>query len=274
MYQNQHGRFTAVDPLLASGKSVNPQTFNRYAYTMNRPLILVDTDGLQAGAPVKATSVKISVRQDESPARGGTATSAVYDKDLAIAASAVATSLAQNEAGYALNRDLAFRSSKAFMDSVDADNIELSDVMDLVRERSYGTTGKDGSVILPDSVTTGELGANAGLSGGAVNAGISGTTGSSTYQNTAIDAKNEANKQNTERAEIKKEGGQRENNFVSSQKSAGAKIQFFDARGNSIGKPRLASENELRIIYRNAVSRGSAVATQVLADPKKERYLQ
>ncbi|MCZ2391539.1 MAG: hypothetical protein LC113_10735 [Acidobacteria bacterium] len=29
MYENRFGRFTAVDPLLASGKSANPQTFNR-----------------------------------------------------------------------------------------------------------------------------------------------------------------------------------------------------------------------------------------------------
>jgi len=50
-YYNDHGRFTAVDPLLASGKSANPQTFNRYAYTMNRPLILTDAKGLQAGKP-------------------------------------------------------------------------------------------------------------------------------------------------------------------------------------------------------------------------------
>lgn len=48
-YYNNHGRFTAVDPLLASGKSADPQTFNRYAYTMNRPLILTDPTGLQAG---------------------------------------------------------------------------------------------------------------------------------------------------------------------------------------------------------------------------------
>lgn len=48
-YYNNHGRFTAVDPLLASGKNSNPQTFNRYAYTMNRPLILTDATGLQSG---------------------------------------------------------------------------------------------------------------------------------------------------------------------------------------------------------------------------------
>ncbi len=48
-YNNKHGRFTAVDPLLASGKSANPQTFNRYVYVMNRPLILTDSTGLQAG---------------------------------------------------------------------------------------------------------------------------------------------------------------------------------------------------------------------------------
>jgi RHS repeat-associated protein len=45
-YHNAHGRFTAVDPLLASGKSANPQTFNRYAYTMNNPVNLVDPSGM------------------------------------------------------------------------------------------------------------------------------------------------------------------------------------------------------------------------------------
>ncbi|MBX3297681.1 MAG: hypothetical protein KF762_18430 [Acidobacteria bacterium] len=49
MYQNLHGRFTAVDPLLASGKSADPQTFNRYVYVMNNPLIYTDPTGLQAG---------------------------------------------------------------------------------------------------------------------------------------------------------------------------------------------------------------------------------
>ncbi len=49
MYENRHGRFTAVDPLLASGKSANPQTFNRFVYVLNNPLILMDPEGLQAG---------------------------------------------------------------------------------------------------------------------------------------------------------------------------------------------------------------------------------
>jgi RHS repeat-associated protein len=48
-YNNQHGRFTAVDPLLASGKSSNPQSFNRYAYTMNQPTTKTDSTGLQIG---------------------------------------------------------------------------------------------------------------------------------------------------------------------------------------------------------------------------------
>lgn len=47
MYANTFGRFTAVDPLLASGKSANPQTFNRYTYVLNNPLLLTDPDGLQ-----------------------------------------------------------------------------------------------------------------------------------------------------------------------------------------------------------------------------------
>ena len=48
-YYNNHGRFTAVDPLLASGKSSDPQTFNRYVYVMNSPLRLIDPSGMIAG---------------------------------------------------------------------------------------------------------------------------------------------------------------------------------------------------------------------------------
>lgn len=46
MYENRFGRFTAVDPLLASGKSANPQTFNRYIYVGNNPMFWVDQNGL------------------------------------------------------------------------------------------------------------------------------------------------------------------------------------------------------------------------------------
>ena len=46
MYQNLHGRFTAVDPLLASGNSANPQTFNRYIYVGNNPINITDPLGL------------------------------------------------------------------------------------------------------------------------------------------------------------------------------------------------------------------------------------
>ena len=45
-YNNNHGRFTAVDPLMASGDPANPQTFNRYIYVRNNPLILTDPTGL------------------------------------------------------------------------------------------------------------------------------------------------------------------------------------------------------------------------------------
>lgn len=45
MYENRFGRFTAIDPLLASGKSMNPQTFNRFAYVLNNPIVFTDGDG-------------------------------------------------------------------------------------------------------------------------------------------------------------------------------------------------------------------------------------
>jgi hypothetical protein len=74
MYENRHGRFTAVDPLLASGKSANPQSFNRYIYCLNNPLIFTDSRGLQAGFPgkwyksTKGDSVPVYVlNSDTSP---------------------------------------------------------------------------------------------------------------------------------------------------------------------------------------------------------------
>ena len=44
-YDNRFGRFTAVDPLLASGQSADPQTFNCYVYVMNKPTGLTDPSG-------------------------------------------------------------------------------------------------------------------------------------------------------------------------------------------------------------------------------------
>jgi RHS repeat-associated protein len=46
MYQNKHGRLTAVDPLMASADMGNPQTFNGYVYTGNNPINLTDPSGL------------------------------------------------------------------------------------------------------------------------------------------------------------------------------------------------------------------------------------
>jgi RHS repeat-associated protein len=45
MYNKNHGRFTAVDPLLESGEPIKPQTWNRYVYCLNNPLNLIDPDG-------------------------------------------------------------------------------------------------------------------------------------------------------------------------------------------------------------------------------------
>ena len=47
-YGSTQGRFTAADPLLGSGKAVDPQSWNRYAYVGNNPLAYVDPDGMLA----------------------------------------------------------------------------------------------------------------------------------------------------------------------------------------------------------------------------------
>jgi len=48
-YASTQGRFTSPDPLLASGKSLQPQSWNRYSYCVNDPLKYVDPKGLVWG---------------------------------------------------------------------------------------------------------------------------------------------------------------------------------------------------------------------------------
>lgn len=45
-FASVQGRFTSPDPLLQSGRAALPQSWNRYAYVLNSPLRLIDTDGL------------------------------------------------------------------------------------------------------------------------------------------------------------------------------------------------------------------------------------
>jgi len=45
-YSSMQGRFTSPDPLLASGNPALPQSWNRYSYCVNNPLINVDPSGL------------------------------------------------------------------------------------------------------------------------------------------------------------------------------------------------------------------------------------
>ena len=46
MYNPVLGRFTAVDPLAASALRSDPQTFNRYVYVRNSPLVMTDPTGM------------------------------------------------------------------------------------------------------------------------------------------------------------------------------------------------------------------------------------
>jgi RHS repeat-associated protein len=45
-YASTQGRFTSTDPLLSTGYPGSPQTWNRYSYTLNNPLRLIDPTGM------------------------------------------------------------------------------------------------------------------------------------------------------------------------------------------------------------------------------------
>jgi RHS repeat-associated protein len=69
------GRFTTPDPLMASARASNPQTWNRYAYTLNNPLRYVDPDGMDVPAecakdPNCTIKVKVNVIYDQTANHG------------------------------------------------------------------------------------------------------------------------------------------------------------------------------------------------------------
>jgi RHS repeat-associated protein len=69
------GRFTTPDPLMASAKASNPQTWNRYTYALNNPLKFVDPDGLEVpDSCVKDQNctivIKLNVVYDQTMNRG------------------------------------------------------------------------------------------------------------------------------------------------------------------------------------------------------------
>ncbi|MBI4752445.1 MAG: RHS repeat-associated core domain-containing protein [Acidobacteria bacterium] len=54
-YTNALGRFQSTDPFGGSGKTINPQTWNRFTYCLNNPVNFVDPLGLQNQPPGKQT---------------------------------------------------------------------------------------------------------------------------------------------------------------------------------------------------------------------------
>lgn len=44
-YSKNHGRFTTIDPELQSMKAVIPQSWNRYTYVLNNPILFIDPNG-------------------------------------------------------------------------------------------------------------------------------------------------------------------------------------------------------------------------------------
>ena len=57
-FSNSQGRFTTVDPSLTSGKPTVPQSWNRYSYVLNNPLLFVDPTGLIWGYKNSETNLQ------------------------------------------------------------------------------------------------------------------------------------------------------------------------------------------------------------------------
>jgi RHS repeat-associated protein len=89
-YSNVQGRFTGVDPLLASGNPSNPQSWNRYGYVLNNPMRLTDPTGMipqdtQKTKPEQQTAPMPQAPQEDplSPEDiNGPADAVIYEHDV------------------------------------------------------------------------------------------------------------------------------------------------------------------------------------------------
>jgi len=86
-YSNQMGRFVTPDPLLSSGRSGDPQTWNRYAYVRNNPIGRIDPSGLYDFKNTCGTNDKdcnAAFAQTQTNVRNAyKATQTAYDKAVA-----------------------------------------------------------------------------------------------------------------------------------------------------------------------------------------------
>ena len=66
------GRFTSPDPLMASAKISDPQTWNRYTYGLNNPLQFIDENGMAPCDDTKTECVhmQLNIIYDENARKG------------------------------------------------------------------------------------------------------------------------------------------------------------------------------------------------------------
>jgi RHS repeat-associated protein len=71
-YSSALGRFASPDPLMASARISNPQTWNRYSYALNNPLRFIDPLGMAAcdDKNTDCITVKVNVIYDQNANEG------------------------------------------------------------------------------------------------------------------------------------------------------------------------------------------------------------
>jgi hypothetical protein len=65
-FSSTQGRFTSADPLLASATAADPQSWNRYAYVGNNPMVFSDPSGLSRGPAGLYSSIHDADRAPQS----------------------------------------------------------------------------------------------------------------------------------------------------------------------------------------------------------------
>jgi len=114
MYNKNHGRFTTTDPTLLSVNGFNPQSWNRYVYVLNNPLLYTDPLGLW--------EIYYEDRYKDKKNKDGTITK-VFDRREVFARK---TKDDDNGASLAKQLGLTGKDAAKFAEKIAGDNIQLS----------------------------------------------------------------------------------------------------------------------------------------------------
>jgi RHS repeat-associated protein len=247
-YSSQHGRFTSVDPLMASASIKNPQTFNRYSYALNSPYKFTDPLGLAATNPQCGNGGRCDTQADDLDDKNGSSKKITPDPEVvAKLVNPTAQGVAVFDTELTVKVKVSITLTKGMINTLKKDGIEM--YQKGVTIGAAIVAAKKVEADRPSQIATKE--GNTGTLAGGGNPTAPTLTGTGSETNEKTTTYNDPFPTKEEKA-METEYGERETSFVNANKDT---IVTFTTSDGRTGKG-FVGEAFLRYIYADRV--GSA----------------